>query len=71
MRDGQDEGSTACKVVLNHEKQYSISLAQRENPSGWRDEWKRGTEAEWLAHIEAVWTDRRPLSLRRRMDQPR
>lgn len=59
---------TIYKVVLNHEEQYSIWPADRENPLGWRDGNKTGTKAECLAHIKEVWTDMRPLSLRRQME---
>lgn len=55
-------------VVLNDEEQYSVWAADREIPAGWRAEGTRGTKAECLAHIEEVWTDMRPLSLRRRMN---
>jgi MbtH protein len=55
------------KVVLNHEEQYSIWPADRPNPNGWSDEGTRGTKGECLARIEQVWTDMRPLSLRREM----
>lgn len=57
------------KVVVNHEEQYSIWPADRETPLGWRDEGKQGTKDECLAHIKEVWTDMRPLSLRKRMEQ--
>lgn len=57
------------KVVVNHEEQYSIWPAYRENPLGWRDAGKSGTRAECLAYIKEVWTDMRPLSLRKKMDQ--
>lgn len=56
-------------VVVNHEEQYSIWLADREIPAGWSDAGKRGTRAECLAHVEEVWTDMRPLSLRTRMEE--
>ncbi|GAA0373347.1 MbtH family NRPS accessory protein [Actinoallomurus spadix] len=55
-------------VVLNDEEQYSVWWADREPPSGWRREGTRGTREECLAHIAEVWTDMRPLSLRRRME---
>ncbi|MDX3194278.1 MbtH family NRPS accessory protein [Streptomyces sp. MN03-5084-2B] len=54
-------------VVLNDEEQYSIWFADRELPAGWREEGTAGTREECLDHIERVWTDMRPLSLRRRM----
>lgn len=56
-------------VVSNDEEQYSIWWADRPLPSGWRAEGTEGTQEECLARIEDVWTDMRPLSLRRRMDQ--
>jgi MbtH protein len=65
MSDTQE--SRAYKVVLNHEEQYSIWPDGRENAPGWRDEGTAGTSDECLAHIEEVWTDMRPLSLRTRM----
>lgn len=61
------EDTTIYKVVLNHEEQYSIWPADRENPLGWKDAGKVGPKAECLAYIEEVWTDMRPLSLRKKM----
>ena len=62
-----EEDMTIYKVVVNHEEQYSIWPADREIPLGWRDAGKTGLKAECLAYIEAVWTDMRPLSLRKKM----
>ncbi len=56
-------------VVLNDEEQYSIWWTDRQLPAGWRKEGAEGTKEECLAHIGEVWTDMRPLSLRRRMEQ--
>lgn len=61
------EDTTIYKVVVNHEEQYSIWPADRENALGWNDAGKTGTKAECLAYIEEVWTDMRPLSLRKKM----
>lgn len=61
------EENAIYKVVLNHEEQYSIWPTDRENPLGWRDAGKSGTREECLAYIKEVWTDMRPLSLRKRM----
>lgn len=52
------------KVVLNHEEQYSVWPAARANPLGWHDEGTVGTREQCLDHIEMVWTDMRPLSVR-------
>ncbi len=57
------------KVVLNHEEQYSIWPADRENALGWKDEGKVGTKQECLDHIKEVCTDMRPLSLRKKMEE--
>ena len=65
----EKEDNTIYKVVVNHEEQYSIWPADRENPLGWSDVGKVGSKAECLAHIKEVWTDMRPLSLRKRMDK--
>ncbi|MEA2999692.1 MAG: MbtH protein [Sphingomonadales bacterium] len=43
--------------------------ACRENPPGWRDAGKSGPKAECLAYIEEVWTDMRPLTLRKKMEE--
>lgn len=55
-------------VVVNHEEQYSIWPVDLEIPRGWSVEGMRGSKSECLAHIEEVWTDMRPLSVRRRME---
>ena len=56
------------KVVVNHEEQYSIWPADRENPLGWKEVGKSGAKEECLTYIEEVWTDMRPLSLRKKME---
>ena len=53
------------QVVMNDEEQYSIWFADREPPSGWRGVGKDGPKHECLEYIERVWTDMRPLSLRK------
>jgi len=63
----ETEDKTTYKVVVNHEEQYSIWPADRANAPGWRDAGKRGDKSECLAYIKSVWTDMRPLSLRKKM----
>ncbi len=65
----EEEDTNTYKVVINHEEQYSIWPADRENPLGWNDVGKSGPKAECLSYIEEVWTDMRPLSLRRQMEE--
>lgn len=67
--DSEREDTTIYKAVVNHEEQYSIWPADRENALGWRDAGKTGTKAECLEYIKEVWTDMRPLSLRKRMEE--
>jgi MbtH protein len=68
MKQDDQEDNTVYKVVVNHEEQYSIWPADRQNPAGWRDAGKSGARAECLAYIKEVWTDMRPLSLRKQME---
>jgi MbtH protein len=68
MQKDDTQDTTIYKVVVNHEEQYSIWPADRENPLGWQDGGKSGTKDTCLAYIKEVWTDMRPLSLRQRMD---
>jgi MbtH protein len=63
-----EQDQIVYKVVISHEEQYSIWPADRENPSGWRDVGKQGPKQECLDYIKEVWTDMRPLSLRKQMD---
>jgi MbtH protein len=69
MQQDEQEDKTIYKVVVNHEEQYSIWPVDKENALGWTDEGKSGTKAECLAHIKEVWTDMRPLSLRKKMEK--
>ncbi len=66
--DERDDNRT-YKVVVNHEEQYSIWPAEKLNALGWTDAGKNGTKAECLAYIKEVWTDMRPLSLRKKMEE--
>jgi MbtH protein len=69
MSRDEREDNTIYKVVVNHEEQYSIWPAHRENALGWNDAGKSGTKSECLAYIAEVWTDMRPLSLRKKMEE--
>lgn len=61
-----DDENAEFQVVVNHEEQYSIWPAGRELPAGWRPDGTTGTKAVCLEHIDRVWTDMRPLSVRER-----
>lgn len=62
--DGSADDAFAYVVVTNAEEQFSIWPAHREVPAGWTAHDFRGSKSACLEHIDAVWTDMRPLSLR-------
>ena len=64
-----EEDTTIYQAVVNDEEQYSIWPADRELPLGWKAAGKTGLKPEVLAWIEEVWTDMRPLSLRKKMEE--
>jgi uncharacterized protein YbdZ (MbtH family) len=67
--DPDKEDTTVYRVVTNHEEQYSIWPDYKEMPLGWKAIGKVGLKADCLAFIKEVWTDMRPLSLRKRMEE--
>ncbi len=69
MAADEREETTIYNVVVNHEEQYSIWPEYREIPAGWTAVGKAGPKAECLAYIKEVWTDMRPLSLRKKMEE--
>jgi MbtH protein len=62
-----DDDTATFHVVRNDEEQYSIWATDRDIPAGWHAVGTTGTRDECLDHIDRVWTDMRPLSLRRAM----
>lgn len=63
-----DEDDTRLyQVVVNDEEQYSVWPGDRTPPAGWRPDGAIGTRADCLAHIDAMWTDLRPRSLREQL----
>ena len=67
--DENEVSTITYLVVINHEEQYSIWPDFKEIPAGWRTVGKSGNKDECLAYINEVWTDMRPLSLRKQMAQ--
>ena len=67
MTEAAEPEAQAYHVVVNHEEQYSIWPVDQELPDGWRTEGMTGTKEACLSHIDEVWTDMRPLSLRQYM----
>jgi uncharacterized protein YbdZ (MbtH family) len=68
-RDPDEEDTTIYRVVVNHEEQYSIWPEYKEIPLGWKGVGKIGSKADCLTFIKEVWTDMRPLSLRKKMEE--
>ena len=65
----EEEDTRTYTVVVNHEEQYSIWFADRDLPNGWRAVGKTGPKSACLEYIGEVWTDMRPLSLRKSMEE--
>lgn len=55
------------EVVVNREEQYSIWPSGRPDAPVWHGADNSGSRDECLAYRAAIWTDLRPLSLRRWM----
>lgn len=66
-----EEDNTTYQVVINDEEQYSIWPEYKEIPGGWKALGPKGSQKVCLDYIEDVWTDMRPLSLKRHMQQAR
>ena len=65
MNSVESEGKIIYQVVINPQAQYSIWPVEIALPMGWTAEGKSGPKADCLAYIEEVWTDMRPLSIRK------
>jgi MbtH protein len=63
------DDNTEFAVVINDEGQYSIWPTYKAIPAGWKEVGTRGKKSECLAYIDVTWTDMRPLSLRRALEQ--
>ena len=56
-------------VVKNIEEQYSIWPSYKKIPKGWEVVGQPRIKSECLDYIEKTWTDMRPLSLRKQMEE--
>ena len=71
MPTNEEEDAQTYTVVINDEEQYSIWPSHKDIPRGWRSVGHQGRKSECLKYIDEVWTDMRPLSLRRKMEPGR
>ena len=62
-----EDPNTQYLVLMNCEEQYSLWLDGMEIPRGWTDTGVAGDKKTCLDYVGKVWTDMRPLSLRRYM----
>jgi MbtH protein len=69
MHREESEDTRTYVVLVNHEEQYSLWLADKPVPLGWTQVGKPGPKADCLAYVEEVWTDMTPLSLRKPKEQ--
>lgn len=56
------------RVLINEEEQYSFWPEWKDIPMGWKDTGVLGTKEECGDYVNKVWTDMRPLTLRKIMD---
>ena len=68
MVEEEQDDDRRYRVVVNHEEQYSLWPEEKDIPNGWKDTGRAGTKAECLDYVNEVWTDMRPLSLRKEME---
>jgi MbtH protein len=64
-----DSDDTTFRVVINHEEQYSIWPDYLDVPNGWREVGVTGKKQHCLDYIKEHWTDMRPASLRKHMEE--
>jgi uncharacterized protein YbdZ (MbtH family) len=70
MDADEQESTWIYEVVINHEEQYSIwPEFKGKPPAGWTTVGKKGKKSECLEFINGAWTDMRPLSLRKQMEE--
>jgi len=63
----EEEDTREYVVLVNSEEQYSLWLADLDVPKGWREVFSRNNKKACLEYVKEVWTDMRPLSLRKAM----
>src|SRR4051794_3945363 len=59
--------NTLYNVVIDIEERFSIWPKEQRIPPYWKGEGFNGTKQECLDYIQRVWTDMRPLSLKKEM----
>jgi MbtH protein len=65
----KEEDTREYQVLVNSEEQYSLWLAGQAIPNGWRQVGPKGQKQVCLDYVKEVWTDMRPLSVRKAMEK--
>jgi MbtH protein len=65
----KEEDTREYQVLVNSEEQYSLWLAGQAIPNGWRQVGPTGQKQVCLEYVKEVWTDMRPLSVRKAMEK--
>ena len=65
----KEEDTREYQVLVNIEEQYSLWLAGQAIPNGWRQVGPKGQKQVCLDYVKEVWTDMRPLSVRKAMEK--
>jgi MbtH protein len=68
MTNPFDDEDSSFVVLVNDEGQHSLWPVFADIPSGWTAVTEWGSRAECLEYIERTWTDMRPRSLIRAME---
>jgi MbtH protein len=68
MTNPFEDDTLSFFVLVNEEGQYSLWPDSREIPAGWNAVGPHGPRRECLDWIERTWTDMRPASLVRQMN---
>jgi len=69
MTNPLEDEELEYSVLVNSEGQYSLWPVSLSVPQGWTAVGPRGQRKDCLEWIELNWTDMRPLSLIRQMDE--
>jgi MbtH protein len=63
-RTSEDDDRRSFLIVTNNAEQFSVWPVDSELPGGWTAIGFRGDRQSCLSHIESIWLDQRPPSLR-------
>jgi MbtH protein len=69
MSNPFEDDQALFHVLQNDEGQYSLFPAALQSPEGWLTRFGPESRANCLAFVEANWTDMRPRSLVKAMEQ--